>query len=73
MELQYFDPELERASPETIRALQLERVKTLLDKTWSVNGFYRDYWQAAGVDLDDIKTLEDLTARIPTVEKTSLR
>ena len=69
MELQYFDPELERASPGTIRALQLERVKTLLDKTWSVNGFYRDYWQAAGVDLDDIKTLEDFTARIPTVEK----
>ena len=69
MEPRYFDPELERASPEAIRVLQLERVKLLLEKTWSVNGFYRDYWRAAGVDLDNIKTLQDFTARIPSVEK----
>ena len=69
MELRYFDPELERASPETIRRLQLEGVKSLLEKTWSVNGFYRDYWREAGVDLDKIGALEDFTARIPSVEK----
>ena len=69
MELQYFDPELERASPETVQALQLERVNALLEKTWSVNSFYRDYWGVAGVDRKAIKSLEEFTARIPTLEK----
>ena len=69
MELRYVDPELERATPETIRGLQLEQIKALLEKTGSVNSFYRDHWNAAGVSLDKVKTLEDFSARIPTVEK----
>ena len=69
MESRFFDPELERASPETIRALQFQRLKTLLEKACSVNAFYREFWSAAGVDLNAIKSLEDFTARIPTVEK----
>lgn len=69
MESRFFDPELERANPETIRTLQFQRLKTLLEKTCSVNAFYRDFWNAAGVDLNAIKTLEDFSDRIPTVEK----
>jgi len=67
--MRYFDSELERTQPETIRGLQLERMKSLLEKTWEVNKFYRDYWRSAGVDLGDINTLEDFSYRIPTVEK----
>ena len=69
MEPRYLDPELERASPETIRALQLERLEALLEKTRSVNAFYRDHWKAAGADGAAIGSLEEFTARIPTVEK----
>ena len=67
----FFDPELERASPDTVRALQLERVKSLLEKTWSVNAFYRDYWEAAGLDIKSVNSLEEFTARVPSVEKSN--
>ena len=69
MESRLVDPDLERASRETIRTLQLQRLRKLLEKTRSVNAFYRDHWKAAGADPGAIESLEDFTARIPTVEK----
>ena len=63
------DANLERADRATIRGLQFDKLRRLLAKTWATNAFYRDRWRAAGVDLDDIGTLEAFAARVPVVEK----
>lgn len=69
MERRVVDPELEFAAPERLRALQMARLKPLLAKTWSVNGFFRDHWRAAGVDLDRIDDIAAFSAAVPMVEK----
>lgn len=69
MERRLVDPDLELAPPGRLRALQMERLKPLLAKTWAVNGFFRDHWRAAGADLDRIGDLAAFSAAIPTVEK----
>lgn len=63
------DPRFERADRETIRGLQLEKLRALLEKTWATNAFYRDRWRAAGSNLDNIGSLEAFAAKIPAVEK----
>lgn len=63
------DAHLDRADPATIRALQFKKLKLLLEKTWSVNEFYREHWRAAGVDIGKIDSLEAYTAIVPAVEK----
>jgi phenylacetate-CoA ligase len=63
------EPQFERADAAAIRAHQWTRLKALLDVTWSVNGFYRDHWQAAGADPARIRSIEDFAAAIPVVRK----
>lgn len=62
------DARLETASAEDIRALQMQRVQTLLAAGMS-NPFYRKQWTEAGVQPDKIKTLEDFAAAVPTSNK----
>ena len=69
MQRNYLEPEHEQAPPEAIRMLQLDRLRALLQKTWSVNPFYRDHWKAAGARPEQINSLDDFRARIPSVEK----
>ena len=69
MQRNYLEPEHERAPPEAIRMLQLDRLRALLQKTWSVNPFYRDHWKAAGARPEQINSLDDFRERIPSVEK----
>jgi phenylacetate-CoA ligase len=54
---------------EEILALQLTRVQRLLRYCWASNPFYRDIWRQAGVDVERIASIEDFTARVPTVGK----
>lgn len=63
------DAGLERADRDTIRGLQFDKLRRLLETAWATNAFYRDRWRAAGVDLDDIGSLEAFSARVPAVEK----
>lgn len=64
------NPTWEKSDPGTIRALQWDKLRSLLQKTWSVNEFYREHWRKAGVaDIARIDSMEAFSALIPTVEK----
>jgi phenylacetate-CoA ligase len=65
----YVDPQLEQLPYDDFSKIQFSRVKGLVDQVWQTNAFYRERWKAAGVRPDTIKTFEDFTAAIPTVDK----
>ena len=69
MQRHYIEPEHEQSQPETIRMLQLSKLKALLERTWNVNPFYRDHWKAAGARPEQINCLDDCRERVPSVEK----
>ncbi len=47
-----YDSTFETADRDVIRAYQLERIKTLVGKTWATNDFYRAHGSRAGVDIE---------------------
>ncbi|HUN75276.1 MAG TPA: phenylacetate--CoA ligase PaaK [Steroidobacteraceae bacterium] len=59
---------IERASPEELRALQIERLRYSLQHAYSQVEHYRRSFSAVGVHPDDLRTLEDL-ARFPFLTK----
>jgi phenylacetate-CoA ligase len=63
---------IERTSVDALRALQLERLRWSLSHAYAGNPRYRAKFDAAGVNPDDLKTLEDL-ARFPFTTKSDLR
>jgi phenylacetate-CoA ligase len=63
------DASLENLSPGEVRSLQTARMTSLLGKVSRENAFYRARWEAAGVKLDSITTLEKFAAEVPTIEK----
>jgi phenylacetate-CoA ligase len=63
---------IERTSVDALRALQLERLRWSLNHAYAGNPRYRAKFDAAGVNPDDLKTLEDL-ARFPFTTKSDLR
>jgi phenylacetate-CoA ligase len=70
VELRYYEPAYETSDAESIRALQLAKLRQLLAKTSRVNDFYRDHWAAGGGgDVDSIDSLDECARRIPTVGK----
>lgn len=69
VEKRIVDPRFELADSDMIAAYQFEQVRTLLEKTWATNEFYREKWQAAGVDIDKVGSMADFSERIPMVEK----
>ncbi|WP_311137082.1 phenylacetate--CoA ligase PaaK [Streptomyces sp. I6] len=62
----------ERLSPEELRALQLERLRTTLRHAYDHVGFYRTSFDEAGLRPEDCRSLEDL-ARFPFTTKADLR
>lgn len=56
----YFRKEVETAPRETIRALQLEKLKKMLERVCATNPFYRKKFAEAEVTAGDIRVLEDL-------------
>jgi phenylacetate-CoA ligase len=70
VENRYCEPVYETADTETVRALQLERLRQLLAKTSRVNDFYRSHWAAGGAgDVESIDSLEAFARRVPMVGK----
>lgn len=63
------DARYESAEPGAIRALQVKRLRELLRFVHATNGFYRAHWDAAGVDIERIDSLEALAALVPMVSK----
>ncbi len=63
---------IERASRDEIAALQLQRLKTTLDRVYRNVPHYRKAFDDSGVHPDDLKQLADL-ARFPFTTKKDLR
>ncbi|HEX6260989.1 MAG TPA: phenylacetate--CoA ligase PaaK [Woeseiaceae bacterium] len=64
--------EIERASLDNLRALQLERLKWSLKHAYENSRFYREHFDKHGVHPDDLKSLDGL-GKFPFTYKTDLR
>lgn len=60
---------LERMSRADLEALQLVKIRRLVDRAWHTNAFYRRKWEAAGVRPEQIRSLADFRERIPVCTK----
>ncbi|MCL2669750.1 MAG: phenylacetate--CoA ligase, partial [Syntrophaceae bacterium] len=67
-----YSEEFETLPRESLEALQLKRLKQVIQRVYHTVGFYRRVFDEAGVQPEDIKTLEDLK-RFPLTTKQDLR
>ncbi|MBR6556130.1 MAG: phenylacetate--CoA ligase, partial [Clostridia bacterium] len=70
--MKYYQPEIECASPEQIRAWQDERLVAQVRHVYENVPYYRYLMQEKGVTPDDIKGREDLY-KLPFLTKSDLR
>lgn len=68
----YYQPEIETASHEQLKAWQDERLVKQVKHVWDNVPLYREKMEKAGVTPDDIKGIEDLH-KLPFVTKDDLR
>lgn len=68
----YYQPEIECASLEEIRALQSERLVKQVKNVWDNVPMYRKRMEEKGLTPDDIKSVDDLH-KLPFIEKDDLR
>ncbi len=67
----YWDPEVETLTPEKLRDLQLQRLQATVARA-SQSPFYRERLREAGLQPQDIRSLEDVR-RLPFTTKDDLR
>jgi phenylacetate-CoA ligase len=63
------DARYELADADAVRALQVRRLREILRYVHATNDFYRSKWDAAGLDVERVDSLEALEALVPMVEK----
>ena len=68
----YYQPEIECASQEQIKAWQDERLVKQVEHVWDNVPYYRAKMEAAGLTPEDIKSRDDLH-KLPFVTKDDLR
>ncbi|MBE6685677.1 MAG: phenylacetate--CoA ligase [Ruminococcaceae bacterium] len=68
----YYQPEIETASVEEIKALQSEKLVKQVKRVYENVKYYRDLMDEKGVTPDDIKGIEDLH-KLPFLTKADLR
>ena len=68
----FFNEEMETLPKDKLKALQLERLKAIVERAYSQNQFYRDLYDEAGVKPSDIRALEDIQ-KLPFLEKKTVR
>src|SRR2546423_7795262 len=68
----YFNEEMETLPKDKLKALQLERLKAIVERAYAQNQFYRNLYDEAGVKPTDIKALEDIQ-KLPFLEKKTVR
>ena len=68
----YYQPEIETASRETMKALQSERLVNTVKRVYENVPFYRQKMEEIGVTPDDIKSVDDLS-KLPFSYKQDLR
>lgn len=71
MERAYFNPKVELLSRDELKALQLKRLKTTLNRIYRKVPHFRRKFEEAGVKPGDLKTLEDIR-RFPFTTKEDL-
>jgi phenylacetate-CoA ligase len=67
-----WQPEIERMDREALEQLQLERLEATLTRVYRTLPFYQQRFDAAGVDPDGVRSVEDLR-RLPFTTKDDLR
>jgi phenylacetate-CoA ligase len=65
------DPRAELADRETIRQVQLERLQSTVNRAYRNVAFYREVFEKAGLQPEDIRSLNDL-ARLPLTTRNDL-
>ena len=68
----YYQPDIETMSREDLEALQLERLQALVKRVYQKIPFYKESFDKAGINPEDIKSLADLT-KLPFTVKQDLR
>lgn len=68
----YYQPDIETMSREDLEALQLERLQALVKRVYQKIPFYKESFDKAGVNPEDIKSLADL-AKLPFTVKQDMR
>lgn len=68
----YFNEEMETMPKDKLKALQLQRLQSIVERAYSQNQFYRNLYDEAGVKPSDIKSLEDIQ-KLPFLEKKTVR
>ncbi len=72
MELRYLNPRLETMTRRELLSLQWERLKTLLERVYQRNDFYRRRFDQCRVTPDSIRSFEDFFERVPLINKKDL-
>lgn len=72
-EAKYWNQRAETMPVGELRQLQLQRLKYQVQQAYALSPLIRELWESAGVKPEDIKSLEDLTKRVPTVHKEMVR
>jgi phenylacetate-CoA ligase len=72
MKMNYWQPKLELMERKELEELQLQRLKSVVEKVYKNVPFYEKKFQQAGITPEDIKSLKDL-AKLPTTKKQDLR
>jgi phenylacetate-CoA ligase len=68
----YWNPLVETAPEEDLRAMQLRKFKRIFQWAWENSRFHRSIYEAAGIHPEDIRTLQDIR-HIPKVDKSMMR
>jgi len=68
----YYCEEIETLPKSKLKALQLERLRAIVERAYTQNQFYRNLYDAVGVKPSDIKSLQDIR-KLPFLEKKTVR
>lgn len=68
----YYQLDIETMSREDLEALQLERLQALVKRVYQKIPFYKESFDKAGINPEDIKSLADLT-KLPFTVKQDMR
>jgi len=69
----YFDADIETMSREQIEQLQEARILQLVPYVYQRSPLIRSVWEEAGVTPDDIRSLADFKAKVPFIDKDTIR
>lgn len=68
----YFQPEIECASRETLREIQSKRLADMVKRCYENVPFYKKKFDAIGLKPEDVKSIDDIV-KLPFTEKQDLR